>query len=437
MAFKDRLYETPVIGTALRVQDRHKADAGDQFAAAIGFFGFLSLFPLLIIALSVVGFVLAGRPAGEAATVAEAITDAIPGFAAVLGADCPAGDASCSTGIARALDTIVENRGSIGLIGLVSLLLTGLRVTNAAQTATLKIFGVDLLAMQGWRLKARQLVALVALGVLALLGAAASSSVGYVIQLDPTGATALLAPAAGIGVTFLADFVLFLAAYKLFLARHGPAWRKLAPGAALAAVGWAALKLFGSTYVSGQVADASELYGALGGVIGLLLLFYLAGRLFVYGAELSVVRLEEADADRPGAEAVAVAAEPAGGEGAGETTVAEDVEGDATTAAGPSTVRSQRSVAVDTAIRQRLAASPTAAQIAETARVERLTPAMAAARAGRDDHVTAAAPDPALAERARRVAAPPDGGPRQATAFVLALAAVGGLVAALKPWRRD
>lgn len=433
MAFKDRLYETPVIGTALRVQDRHKADAGDQFAAAIGFFGFLSLFPLLIIALSVVGFVLAGRPAGDAATVADAITDAIPGFAAVLGADCPEGDASCSTAIAAAIDTIVENRGSIGLIGLVSLLLTGLRVTNAAQTATLKIFGVDLLALQGWRLKTRQLVALVTLGLLALLGAAASSSVGYVMQLDPTGATAFLAPAVGIVGTFLADFVLFLAAYSLFLAGRGPSWRRLVPGAVLAAVGWAVLKVLGSTYVGGQVADTSELYGTLGGVIGLLLLFYLAGRLFVYGAELSVVRLEEAD--RPGAGSAA--ADPAGDEAAGEAARVEEVGANVAIAVAPSAGRAQRNAAVDTAIRQRLTASPTAARIAETARVERLTPAMAAARAGRDDHVTAAAPDPALAERARRPAAPPDGGPRQATAFVLALAAVGGLVAALKPWRRD
>ena len=37
MAVKDRLYGVPVLGTALRVQDRYKADAADQFAAAIGF----------------------------------------------------------------------------------------------------------------------------------------------------------------------------------------------------------------------------------------------------------------------------------------------------------------------------------------------------------------------------------------------------------------
>lgn len=290
MAFEDRLYDLPVVGTAMRVQDRHKADAGDQFAAAIGFFGFLSLFPIIVLALSITGFVLAGRPAGDAAAVADAITDAIPGFGTVLG-DCPPGGADCSTGIAQALDRIVENRGSIGLVGLISLLLTGLRVTNAAQTATFKIFDVDLLAVKGWRVKVRQLAAMAVVGTLALLGVAASSAVGYVLRLDPTGAAAFLAPVAGVAATVAVDFVMFLAAYRLFLMGHGPSWRRLVPGAALAAVGWAALEIFGSTYVSGQMADASELYGALGGVIGLLLLFYLAGRLFVYGAELSAHRL--------------------------------------------------------------------------------------------------------------------------------------------------
>lgn len=423
MAFKDRFYDTPVIGTALRVQDRYKADAGDQFAAAIGFFGFLSLFPILIIVLAVVGFVLAGRPAGEAATVAKAITDAIPGFAAVLGTDCPAGDASCSTAIARAIDTIVENRGSIGLIGLLSLLVTGLRVTNAAQTATLKIFGVDLLTLRGWRLRTRQLTALVVLGLLALLGAAASSAVGYFLRLDPTGAAAFVAPAAGVVATFLADFVLFLTAYHLFLAGHGPSWRRLVPGAFLAAAGWAALKLVGTTYVSAQVADASELYGTIGGVIGLLLLFYLSGRLFVYGAELSAVRWDR----ETGVSGTAEEERPSPDEDA-PADVDEAPTGDATT---------RRRAAVGSAIQHRLAVSPTASGIAEAARVERLTPAMLAARAGRYDHVTAAAPDPALVERAQQAAAPPDGGARHATAFALALAAVGGLVAALKPWRRE
>jgi hypothetical protein len=87
--------------------------------------------------------------------------------------------------------------------------------------------------------------------------------------------------------------------------------------------------------VGNQVEGANALYGALGGVIALLLLFYLAGRLYLYGAQLSAVLLERragpledleepldrsADTDEPGAgggepgrEAGGVPAEPAAG----------------------------------------------------------------------------------------------------------------------------
>ena len=65
-------------------------------------------------------------------------------------------------------------------------------------------------------------------------------------------------PRAPLLVTFAADFVLFLAAYAMFLGDRRPPLRELVPGAVLAAVGWVALTVFGSTYVSGQVADASE-----------------------------------------------------------------------------------------------------------------------------------------------------------------------------------
>jgi hypothetical protein len=51
-------------------------------------------------------------------------------------------------------------------------------------------------------------------------------------------------------------------------------WRQLFPGALFAAIGWSLLKIFGATWVSNQVADANALYGTLGGVIALMLLFY-------------------------------------------------------------------------------------------------------------------------------------------------------------------
>lgn len=281
MALKDKLYGVPVLGTALRVQDRYEADAGNQLAAAMGFFGFLSLFPVLLLALSVAGFVLADDP-GRQAQIVSTIESAIPGLGAAAGGD---GD---QTVVGQAMESITANPGAVGLVGLLTLLLAGLRIVDSAMTATQRIFRVEV-EISPVKKKLRQLGALLGLGLLALAGAVAASSVGALVDqlASPLDTVAgVVTPLVALGL----DFALFIVAYRVLAAGEGPAWGELVPGALLAAIGWTALKVFGATYVAGQVARANELYGTLGGVIGLLLLLFLAGRLYVYGAELAAVR---------------------------------------------------------------------------------------------------------------------------------------------------
>jgi membrane protein len=273
---KDRLASVPVLGTALAVQRRYVADAGDPLAAAIAFFGFLSLFPLLLLAVSVAGFVLED-PADQLA-VAEAITGAIPGFdQTVEGEDSQ---------VSELLSAVVTQRGTIGLVGLATLLLTGLRVINAAMVATRVVFRGAVLT--GVKAKLRQLLALVGLGTLALAGASASSIAGIGLGQLPDAIAVLVS----LLVTYALDVGLFLGAYTLLSPPVALRVRDRVAGALLAAAGWTGLKVAGATWVGNQIESANALYGALGSVIALLLLFYLAGRLYVYGAVLSAVRYE-------------------------------------------------------------------------------------------------------------------------------------------------
>lgn len=279
MAAKGRAAGLPVIGTALAVQERYKHDAADQFAAAIGFFGFLSLFPLMVLAVAVAGFVYSSPE--DQARVATIITDSIPGFAATMEAD---GE---DTGVAELVANVVDNRGAITGIGLVTLLFTGLRVVNAAMTATSRVLRAPLPMGVGG--KVRQLASLAVLGVVAVAAAAASGIAGVPEGLLPRPAAVLVA----LAVTFSLDFVLFLAAYRLLGQQSSQVTlRHLVPGAVLAAVGWTALKVAGSAYVASQVEGANALYGAFGGIIALLLLLYLAGRLYLYGIEFAALRYE-------------------------------------------------------------------------------------------------------------------------------------------------
>src|SRR5947208_2020643 len=62
----------------VRAGSRYKRANGDYLAAGITYYSFLSLFPLLLLAMSVAGFVLKARP-DLLHQLTGAITDAIPG----------------------------------------------------------------------------------------------------------------------------------------------------------------------------------------------------------------------------------------------------------------------------------------------------------------------------------------------------------------------
>lgn len=324
MALKDRLQANPVVGTVMAVQTRTKADAADQFAASIGFFGFVSLIPLIVITVAVAGLVVGDDPV-RIADIATRIGNAIPGLAS-------------NEGMQTTIEGVVENGGSIGLIGGITLLLAGLRVTNSLQTATRFVFDMPLAEAKALKLKLWQLASLVILGVLALAGVAVTSAAASIT-------TSTLGDRFGVGTAVAAfvvggvlDVLLFWVAYRIYTLGGPASWRQLLPGAILGGVGWALLKSFGTTYASRQAAGIQTNTGSAGAgtdpaagaaaaaliasIIGLLLLFYLAGRLYVYGAELSATMMGLGVDDGRATGAAEVAADPP------EDDPAEDAEDD-------------------------------------------------------------------------------------------------------------
>lgn len=270
----DRLRRLPVIGTAIRMQERYVEDAADALAASIGFFGFLSLFPLLALVLSVVGFVLGDDLAARARAI-DLVTDSVPALSSLAGGEGQ---------VAQAITTIADKPGRFLSFGTIGLVLTGLRIASGAQQASAVVFRRE--RPTGLAARMEQVQAMVVVGIVAVAGAAVGGSVG--IDLGD-GVDRLLLSVVGIVTAYALDAVLFLLAYRLFTPGPGPAWRTLVPGALLAAAGWLALKLLGAVYVASQATSAQNNYGALGSIIALLVLLYLAGRLYLYGAELAAL----------------------------------------------------------------------------------------------------------------------------------------------------
>ncbi len=261
------------IRLVVAVNERYGNDSGGYLAASITYYGFFSVLAVTALALSVVGFALAGDPSRQQELV-DQVANAIPGIGAFLHGQ---------------IHAVVDARFAALLIGLVGLLFTGTGAVNAAGWALGRVFRVP--EMTGFVKKKAWSV-----GTLFLLGAiviASGAIVGAVQGLHATGWAAVGLWAAGLVVSFAFDVGLFMVAYRVLLQRRGPAWRQVVPGSVVAAIGWTVLKLVGTWYVTRVVGSATAVYGTFGTVVGVLALLYLASRVFLYGAELNAVLLEQ------------------------------------------------------------------------------------------------------------------------------------------------
>lgn len=260
---KERLAEVPVIGWLLRVQERFGEVRGTALANGIALQTFLSIFPLVIVALAVVGFVSAGDPMFGRDVVNEL---------GLTGDD--------ATSMIEAIDNAKDSRQAASVIGLGGLLFTSLNLVTAIQRsvdAAWQTFG------KGVKEKLKALAWLAGATVIFL----SSFALSIALNVLP-GFLAPVSLLAGFGV----NVALFLWTFTA-LGRLPVGWRARLPGALLCAVGFEIMKVVGSVYVPKLVADSSALYGSLGIVFAVLAWLAIFGRLIVYGSVVNVVHWED------------------------------------------------------------------------------------------------------------------------------------------------
>jgi membrane protein len=245
----------------------------DQFAAGIAYFAFLALVPILLLATAVAGFLL-DDPDVQARVVALVLAG-VPGLEATLVEGGP---------LDLLLATLVRRRGEVGLTGAVGLVWVALRLGASLMASVEAVFGAP--RRTGVVARLRQLGALGALAVAIAAGVLTGVVVaGLLPWLPGLPATLLTLVVAGV-----LDAALLVVAYGLLVPVP---WRSHLPGALLGALGWTAMKVVGATVIGLRVTAAGAIYGALGGIVGLLLLLYLAARLFLTGAVVSVLASED------------------------------------------------------------------------------------------------------------------------------------------------
>lgn len=246
------------------VAKRFSDNQGGQLAALIAYYAFVSLFPLLLVFVTVLGIVLQGDP-----TLKQSILESTQAQFPIVGDQLRLHSLPAS-GVALA-------------IGLIASLLGGLAVTNATQDAFNRIWQVPARRRPSFlavRLRGLRLLAL--LGLLNILSTTAAGFVGS----SPRNALEVFG---GVVVALLFNLALFGGAFRL-LTDARVAWRELAPGVLLAAVLWQLLQQVGGFYIAHVVKRAGPLSATFAVVLGLLAWLYLGAQVTVLATEVNVVR---------------------------------------------------------------------------------------------------------------------------------------------------
>jgi len=263
----------------LRTTERFNDRLGSQFGAAITYFSFLSLIPILMVSFAAVGFVLASNPD----LLAELINKIVNSIS----------DPNLANTLKSTVNTAIQQRTAVGLSGLLIALYSGiswmgnLREAIRAQSRDVwernpqdqeKIYRRyirDFISLTGL-----VLALIITLSLTSIAGAAQKTIVdalglGGIDWLRPVMTSITLV------ISIAANYLLFLWIFWM-LPRHKPRKKALLRGTLLAAVGFEVIK-FVMTMTLPKLATSPS-GAAFGSVIGLMAFFYFFARLTLFVA---------------------------------------------------------------------------------------------------------------------------------------------------------
>jgi membrane protein len=254
------------LGFPLAVLKKFGEDKAGQLAALIAYYGFFSLFPLLLVFVTLAGLVVQEQETQD--RLVDAALAQFPGIGDQLKENV------------RAL----PGKGIALAIGVAASLWAGLAGVKAAQNAMDHVWDVPVRRQPNF-VKAilRALLMLASLGVFVVL----------TTFLGGVAAGAEDAPASlrflGIVGSLLANVAIFLVGYRV-LTVEDVSWRDVFSGAVIGGVAWTVLQAVGGYLMGYRLESARATYQLFAVVIGLLTWIYLGAQVLLLGAEVNVVR---------------------------------------------------------------------------------------------------------------------------------------------------
>src|SRR3954451_5094395 len=259
----------PVVGVPLAVLYKFMDDQGNYLAAVVTYYAFVAIFPLLLIASSILGFVLQGNEELKN----ELLTSALSQFPIV------------GTQLGRPEG--LQGSTSAVVIGSLAALYGVLGLGMAAQNAVNVVWAVprnSRLNPLMSRLSGLLLLVLAGLTVLAVTVVTSLASHAEVFGSRVDRGVGLLLTAGSIGLN-----AVVLAVMMRLATTERQSFRASLPGALVVALMWQLLQSLGGAYVGRVISRASDMNAVFAIVLGLIALLYIAGVMAVLGLEVNVV----------------------------------------------------------------------------------------------------------------------------------------------------
>lgn len=262
-AYQQRHTVTAVPGAVAR---KYADDHAGRLAGQISHNGFLAVFPLLLVLLTVLGIVLQGHKALQ-----DDIVDSALYQFPVIGADLRNNVHQLST----------ANIGALS-IGLVWLLYGSLKLSRSAQVMMAAVWDIgsaDLPPFRRWVPRA--------VGFLVVLGLGFTAG-GALAGLGAFGGLGRFSAAVGLLAALAVNVLMYWGAFSVVV-RIPRGRREVWPGALVGGAGWTLLQFAGALLVSHQLRHLSNLYGTFATVLGLIWWIALGAMVTVAAAEVNVV----------------------------------------------------------------------------------------------------------------------------------------------------
>lgn len=266
--------------TLKRTLTEFQEDNLSDWAAALTYYGLLSLFPALIAMLSLIG--IFGDPKTTTDTLTEIITEI--------------GPASAAETFEGPIDSIVENQGAAGfafIFGLAAALWSASGYVGAFTRASNIIYETP----EGrpfWKLRPLQIVvtlAMIILMALLAIGLVVSGPVAEAIA-GPVGLSSTAVDVWNIAKWPVMALIFIVMVNLLYYSTpnvklRGFKW--VTPGAVLAIVVWAIASALFAFYVA-NFGSYDKTYGTLGGLVVLLLWFWITNLAILFGHQMNAER---------------------------------------------------------------------------------------------------------------------------------------------------